>query len=310
MTAFRTLLLAHHATEDHATQLAVRQFADSVTERTEGQLTIAIMPNSTLGSLPALLKMVIEGRADMALPPHDRISSWCRKFGCVSLPFIFDDYEHADHVLDGEFRKWATPELEMLGLSFLGSWEWGFRQITNSRRRILRHDDLQGLKIRVPPVLSCQAAIHALGAMPMVVEYAQLIGVLKLGMIDGQENPVSVIHALQLHQWQRYLSLVNYNYSTIVHIINKKTLESLSPAQQIILQEESQRAGALMRRTIRTQEAAQLEALAELGVEIDRPDIAPFKARMGPAYAKLSEAYGEENVAEFHAMVEQCRSPA
>jgi TRAP-type transport system periplasmic protein len=310
MSAFRTLLLAHHATEDHATQLAVSQFSENVTERTEGQLNIAIMANSTLGSLPALIRMVIDGTADMALPPHDRISTWCPKFGCVSLPFIFDDFEHADRVLDGEFRAWATPELEASGLSLLASWEWGFRQITNSRRRIRQPADLQGLKIRVPPVLNCQAVMRALGAMPVVVEYAQLIGVLKQGMIDGQENPVSVIYALHLNQWQRYLSLINYNYGTAVHIINKKTLESLPLAQQLIVQEESQRAGVLMRRTIRAQEAAQLEALAELGMEIDRPDIAPFKAAMGPAYARLSEVYGRENVADFRSMVEHCKSAA
>ncbi|HEX5126671.1 MAG TPA: TRAP transporter substrate-binding protein, partial [Rhodocyclaceae bacterium] len=268
---------------------------------------IGVVPSVMQGGLPVLLKMIINGTADMALPPHDRISTLCRKFGCVSLPFVFDDHEHADRVLDDEFLSWATPELESFGLSFLGSWEWGFRQITNAVRPILTPQDMRGLKIRVPPVLHYQAAIEALGATPVAVEFGQLADVIKDGIVDGQENPVSIIHGLGLYEWQRYLSVVNYNYSTIVHLINKKSFENLSSEQQQILREESQRAGALMRQIVRAHEVNQLAALFGLGMQVDRPDLAPFKAAMGAANERLTSMYRADNVAAFLAMVERHR---
>lgn len=50
-----------------------------------------------------------------------------------------------------------------------------------------------------------------------MVEFEQLARVIQQGLIDGQENPVAVIHALGLHLSQGYLSMLNYTYGTIVH---------------------------------------------------------------------------------------------
>ena len=186
MSKFRTLLLAHHGGDNHAIRLVVKQFTENVAQRTDGQIAIATVPNSTLGNLPELLRLVMGGTADMALQPYDRLGPRALKFGCVGMPFVFDDHAHVDRVLDGEFNAWALPDLDALGLVFLGGWEWGFRQISNSCHPVLEPKDIRGLKIRVPPVPPYRATILAFGGIPVMVEYSRLASVIRQGLIDGQ----------------------------------------------------------------------------------------------------------------------------
>ena len=307
MNKFRTLLLAHHGGDNHAIRLAVKQFSENVTQRTEGQIAIAAVPNSALGNLPELLRLVMGGTADMALQPYDRLGLCAPRFGCVGMPFVFDDHAHVDRVLDGEFNAWALPSLDTLDLAFLGRWEWGFRQISNSRHPVLRPENIQGLKIRVPPVPPYRATILAFGGIPVMVEYSRLASAIRQGLIDGQENPVSVIYSLGLQHEQKYLSQLNYSYSSLGHVINSRSFASLALEQQVILREESAKAGQFMRQLSRDHEAEQLAVFARQGVRIDQPGPAPFKALIQPVYQGLCESHGAENVRSFLSMVERQR---
>ena len=309
MSKFKTLLLAHHGGNNHAISLAVRQFSENVTARTNGQIVIATVHNSALGSIPQLTRLVMDGSADMALLPYERIGLYAPRFGCVAMPFVFDDHAHADRVLDAEseFNAWACPALQALNIVLLSGWEWGFRQLSNSRRRILRPEDLSGLKIRRPPVPPYRSMFLALGAIPVMVEFSQLLRVIRRGLIDGQENPVAVIHSLGLQLDQKFLSLLNYSYGLVGHVINATCFANLGAEQQIILSEESLKVSQLARQFSRSHEAAQLDEFARQGMLIDHPDVAPFKALMKPVYAELGEILGAENVRSFLAMVERQR---
>jgi tripartite ATP-independent transporter DctP family solute receptor len=309
MASFKTLLFAHHTGDDPITRAAVNQFAERVARRSGGLLTIAEMPGGALGNLPALLRMVIAGQADMALAPHDRLSALLPKFGCIGLPFVFDDIEHADRVINGPFLDWAMPDLLSHGLHSLANWEWGFRQITNARHPIRHPGELRGLKIRVPPIPQIQEAMLALGAMPVVVEYGRLLDALRQGLVDAQENPVAVIHALKLHEHQQHLSMLDYNYGGVMHIINRASFDALSAEHQRIISEESTLAGAVMRSALRSRQASQLAELAALaGYSMCMPS-APFRALMPPALGRLAGHFGEKRVATFLDMVDHLRSP-
>ncbi len=69
------------------------------------------------------------------------------------------------------------------------SWEWGIRQITNSKRPILSPDDVKGLKIlTTPPAMAYQAAIEALGGNVQTIASATCHGHAP-GVVDGQRTP-------------------------------------------------------------------------------------------------------------------------
>jgi len=296
--------LGHFAAESHPGNLAAKMFIEAVEKRTNGTIKIANYPNNALGSPPEVLEQNILGAVDMSLPTQGQLGKYSKKFNCVMLPFLFENYAHADKVLDGPFIKWAAPDLDKAGLVFLSNWEWGFRNLTNSRRPVNSPDDVKGLKIRTPPELPTQAAMEALGAIVTTISFSELQMALKQGVVDGQENPVAVIYANKLYETQKYLTMTGHNYNTMVHVISKKVWDTLTPEQQKIIKEESVRAGNYMRKAVRDAEAEQITELKKFGVQVSTPDKTQFKKLMGPAYDRMKAIAEEQNINTFVKMVE------
>lgn len=301
------LKLGHFGSENHPSQTAAKQFADNVAKRTNGEITITIYPNNALGSPPEVLEQVILGAVDMSLSGQDQLAKHVRLFDAVSIPFSIGGYDHMDRILDGPFKDWAAKEVERVGLVYLSSWEWGFRQITNSKRPILTPDDVKGLKIRTPPAMSYQAAIEALGGNVQTISFSELVMAMRQGVVDGQENPISVIYDLKLYESQKFITIVNYLYSSMTHVVNKAVWDRLTPEQRKIIAEESDAARLLMRRLVRDDEQKQIEDMRSKGVRIDAPDLAPFAAKMGPAYEKIRANIGGDNFDTWMKMAEETK---
>ncbi len=295
----------HYAAEDHPGNAAAKMFAEGVEKRTNGAIRIAVYPNNELGSPPELLEQNIIGAIDMSLPTQGALDKYSKKFGVVMLPFVFRDAEHAYKVLDGPFMDWAGPELADQGLVFLSNWEWGFRNLTNNKRPVKTPADVQGLKIRTPPEIQLQAAMEALGGVVTKIAFPELYMSLKQGVVDGQENPLAVIYHNKLYEVQPYLALTQHVYNSMVHVMSKKTYDKLTPEQQQIVREESKKAGDYMRKAVQESEADLIAKLKEQGVTVEKVDLAPFKAKMGPAYDTIAGYSGKENVEQFLKMAEK-----
>ena len=299
--------LGHFAADAHEGNLASKMFAEAVEKRTNGAIKVTIYPNNALGAPPEVLEQNILGAVDMSLPTQGQLGKYSKKFNCVMLPFVFNDYAQADKVLDGPFLKWAAPDLDKAGLVFLSNWEWGFRNLTNSKRPVNVPSDVKGLKVRTPPELPTQAAMEALGAVVATINFNELQMALKTGVVDGQENPIAVIYSNKIYETQKYLAITGHNYNSMVHVISKKVWDKLTAAQQKIVQEESQRAGNWMRKAIRDAEADQISKLKGFGMEVTTPNKAEFKKLMKPAYDRMKTIADEENIAAFIKMVDQAK---
>jgi tripartite ATP-independent transporter DctP family solute receptor len=299
--------LGHFAADSHPGNLACKMFADAVAKRTDGKIKVIIYPNNALGSPPEVLEQNILGAVDMSLPTQGQLGKYSKKFNCVMLPFMYKSYEQADKVLDGKFINWAVPDLDKAGLVFLSNWEWGFRNLTNSKRPVNSPADVKGLKIRTPPELPTQAAMEALGAVVATINFNELQMALKQGVVDGQENPIAVIFSNKIYESQKYLAITGHNYNTMVHVISQKVWDKLSTGEKAIVKEESKKAGDWMRKTVRSEEADQIKQLKGFGMEVTNPDTAQFKKLMKPAYDRMKAIAGEDNIAAFIKMVEEVK---
>ncbi len=302
------LKLGHYGAESHPSQAAALMFAKGVEERTKGEITVAVFPNNALGAPPEVLEQVVLGVTDMALPTQGQLDKYAKPFAAVMMPFLFDDYDHVYRVLDGPFAEWVAPMLEKEKLVYLSSWEWGFRNVTNNMKPVKTPEDLKGLKLRVPPEMQLQATFEACGTVVTKIAFPELYMALKQNVVDGQENPISVIHSNKLYEAQKYLSITKHSYNSMVHVIGKPTWDKLTPEQQQIIKEESEKARDFFRKTVREQEASQLEELKKLGMEVNTDvDIAAFRKAMEPAYKKIEEYAGAENVKKFMELVEAAK---
>lgn len=291
--------LAHYAEAGHPADIAANNFSKNVEERTNGAVKIVVYPANALGSPDEVLEQNILGTVDMSLPTQGHLSKYSQKFATVMLPFAFDDADHCYRVLDGPFMEWAAPDLESQNLVFLSNWDWGFRNITNNQRPVNSPDDVAGLKLRTPPEVQLQAAMEALGANVTQIAFSELIMSLKQGVVDGQENPLSVIYYNNLFEAQNHLAMTQHVYNSMVNVMSKQVWDTLTEEQQAIIREESVAAGNEMRSMMNDQASELIEKLEAEGMEVTYPDRSEFQAMMQPAYDRIAEYAGEENVEYF-----------
>lgn len=299
------LKLGHFAAEGSPNAVAAQQFKTNVEKRTNGEVKINVFGNNALGSPPEVLEQVMLGAVDMSLSGQDQLAKHLPFYDTISTPFAFKDYAMADKIIDGDFKKWADPELAKKGLVHLSDWEWGFRQLTNSKKSVMVPADLKGMKIRTPPAFAYQAFVEAAGGNAVTIAFPELVMAMKQGVVDGQENPIGTIYSLKLYETQKYMTILNYTYSSMVHVVNKNSWAKLTPAQQQIVREESANSAKLARKTLRDDETTQLKDLEAKGIVISRPDLGPWKAAMGPAWEKVKAKVGPDNFKRFMDIVDK-----
>jgi tripartite ATP-independent transporter DctP family solute receptor len=305
--AATTLRFAHFADENHPANIAAKQFAANVEKRTNGALKIAIFPNNQLGGPPEQAQQIKLGTIDMGLPTQGQLDKYDKAFAAMELPFIFNGPEEAFPILDGPTMDWFRPLAEKQGFVLLRNWEYGFRNLTNSVHPINAPDDVKGLKIRTPPELQIQASMEALGAVVQAIAFPELYLALSQKVVDGEENPIAVIYFNKIAEVQKHLALTRHIYNNMIHTVGVHTWKRLTPEQQTIFREESKTSGELMRKLIADAETDQIAKLEKAGMKITRPDLAPFRAKMDPAYKRIADYAGADNVKKFRDIVEKHR---
>jgi TRAP-type C4-dicarboxylate transport system substrate-binding protein len=118
---------------------------------------------------------------------------------------------------------------------------------------------------------------------------------------------VAVIASNKIYEVQKYMTLTRHSYNNMVQVVNAKRWASLAPADQQILREEGKKAGDMMRKALADAETQQIEDLKKRGMQIVTPNPAAFRAKMDPAYRKISEYAGADNVQRFLKLVDEAK---
>jgi tripartite ATP-independent transporter DctP family solute receptor len=307
-SAATVLKFAHYNAVTHPMHKGAELFKTNVEKRTNGAIKIDIYPNNTLGSPPEILEQTRNGVVDIAVPTSGQLDKYDKAFAALMLPFVFSDIDHARRAMDGPMLQWLTPLAEKAGLEICGVWEYGFRNLTNSKHPINTPADVKGLKIRTPPEIQLSAAMAALGANVQKIGFPELYLALSQGVVDGEENPVATIASAKFYEVQKYLAMTQHTYQAIYQVVNLDTWKKLTPDQQKIMQEEGANAGKLTRTLLQGQEKGLIEMLKSKGMQVTTPDLKPFKAAMGPANAEIAKYAGAANVAKFQKYADEAQN--
>lgn len=303
------LRLTHPADLSHPVHIEADAMVKRIAERTNGQVKITIFPNNALGSPVEAAQQTRLGAIDMMMFNPANIEALSKTIGVINIPYQFDSYEHAHKTLDVTARDWVAEQLKIAGFTWISNLEWGFRAVSNSRRPINQPADVQGLKIRVPPELAIKAAFEALGASTQTIAFQEVYLALANNVVDGQDNPVGTTFAAKFYEAQKHLALTKHIYASIMFCANPRVWSNkLNEEQRKIIVEEGTKAGAGARKGVRDNEESNLAAMEKAGIAVTRPDVAPFRDKMGPAYEQLRKALGDKTWEEWSKLVAAART--
>lgn len=226
------LKLGTTVNEQDSFQVAAEKFAELVAEGTNGAYQIEIYPNGTLGGERDMLESMQMGTLDMGIITSGPFINFSSAMGVLDMPYLFANNEQAYAVLDGEIGRELLDTLEDAGLKGLAYAERGFRNLTNSVRPINTAEDLAGLTIRIMENDVYTASFQAMGVNATPMAWADALTALQQGTVDGQENPINVIHSYKLWESQKYATLDRHSYSTAIITMGADLFNSLDADTQ------------------------------------------------------------------------------
>lgn len=283
---------------------AAEKFSEEVKKESDGRINIAIFPNEQLsgGDSGKGVELLAKGSTDFSYHSTIIYSILNDRLGVLSAPFLFDDLEAVDEKLNGEAGEEVKKILREVGIEPLGFAQNGFRQVTNSKHAIKSSEDLEGLKIRIPGIKMYTDLWKEFGADPATMTFSEVFTSLQQGTIDGQENPVDVISSSKLNEVQEHMTMWNYSYDPLILGMNKKKFDSLSKADQEIIQTAADNANKYQIELARELEEEQIKGLEKAGMKLYFPtdaEMEKFKEVSKPIYDQYKEVWGEDLLEAF-----------
>ena len=278
-------------------------YATRANARLGDKAKIVIYGSSQLGDDSELLQKLKLGTVDLALPSA-AMSSVAPEFGVFEMPYLVRDRRHAARIADGVIRPMLAPLAEKAGYYILGVWETGFRQITNNKHPIVRPNDLQGIRLRVPKGEWRAKMFHAYGADPKPMSLKTVFVALQTGAVDGQENPLSQIYAQKLQDVQTYLSLTGHVY-TPAYLTAGANFARLPPDIQKILADTAREIEPDVLKLAAGLDENLLDKIKQSGIKVNAVDKPAFIAASKDLYGEFAK-----EVPAGEQLIEKCLSLA
>ena len=305
----RSFKFALQNPKGHPLEQGATKFSELAAAKSGGKMKVNVFPGGALGGDAANVSALQGGTIEFVMLNSGILASQVKDFEVYDFPFMFANAKEADAVVDGPFGQKLHAKLQDKGIVGLAYTELGFRNITNSKRPIAAVDDIAGLKLRVIPNAINVDWVKALGANPTPLAFPEVYAALEQKAIDGQENPLSVILANKFAEVQKYLALTNHQYNPQSLIFSKKVWDTLSPAEQKILQDAALEASKYQRQVNRDAAAGQLDALKKAGMQVSEfspAEQAKLREKLKPVIDKHGAAM-PATVAELQAELAKLR---
>jgi tripartite ATP-independent transporter DctP family solute receptor len=276
--------------EQDSFQVAAVKFSELVAERTNNAYKIEIFPNGALGDERTMLESMQMGTLDMGIITSGPFVNFAPEMGVLDMPFLFSSNEDVYKVLDGEIGKELLGKLESAQLKGLAYAERGFRNLTNSVRPVEKAADISGLKVRVMENEVYISTFESLGVNTVPMAWSEALTALQQATIQGQENPVNVIHSFKLWESQKYVTMTRHAYAAALITMSLDKFNSLPEDVQKIFADSAQEAAEYERQWVADNEEKQMADLETNGMEIVKvPDVASFKAAVSKVYDKYPQ---------------------
>lgn len=274
------LTLAHSYTADQPQSTCGAEVIKSSVEEADAGITVEVFGASALGGDADRIASVQSGDIDLDIQGASALAAAYEPVGVVDAAYAFEDAEHLRAYFEGQDADQLKSDFkEASDVSILGAWSAGARHFT-ANQPIREPADLDGLRMRFPGSPQFLLNAEALGAQATEVAYEELYLALQQGVVDGQENPIVNISAVNLFEVQDNLSLSAHAQNSNL-IVAGPSYDDLTSEQQGVVDDAVAEAVAQMPGCVEEAEQEILDGWESEGaIEIvDDVDIEAFSTQ-------------------------------
>jgi tripartite ATP-independent transporter DctP family solute receptor len=272
-----------------------KQMADEVAAKTGGSVEIQVFPNQQLGNERDMIEGMQLGTIDLAVINTPLLAGFDPRFQLFDMPFLFNNWDHVNKVLSSPIGEDLTKSLETKQLKAFAFSTAGFRHVLNYKRPIRTPEDLSGLKIRTLDNPVHVAIMNAMGANATPMQYSEVATALRQHTVDGLDSPIAATVTEKFYETNKYLSLTGHVFTGVIFLMGMKRFQSLPADLQAIITDAAV-IGANTETKLHNQfEVEALQILPQQhGMEINKVDAGPFRARMQPVFDRYQDRVGKD----------------
>jgi len=288
------LKLAHPDTPLHPSQQIATRIAQLVEQRTKGAVKIRVFAGGQLGSEVNIVSGLTTGIVDLAMHTTGFLESFFPRIQALDLPFLFKDEAAAERVLDGPIGQQLLKDMETKGIYGLTWGHYGWRETETNTHAIRQPGDMSGLKLRIQPGAVFAAMFKTVGAVPVVIDLAELYIAMSQGTVNGYELPFLAVISSKLVEVTKYVGLTNHVYNGGAFMASKVRFDSLAPKDREVIRETVKEIQPVWRKLVADKSLENRKQCEQRGLAINEIDYPAFRKAMDPVYAEFRPKIGTE----------------
>jgi len=291
------LKYANNSPVTHPLTVRTMEAAERIKKETNGRIEIQVFPNNQLGSDTDMLSQLRSGALEFFTLSGLILSTLVPVASINGVGFAFKDYGQVWPTMDGALGALVRGEIAKRGLYAFGKmYDNGYRQITSANKPIKTPEDLNGFKIRVPVAPLWTSLFKAFGASPTSINFNEVYTALQTHVVDGQENPLSLIDTAKLYEVQKYVAITNHMWDGFWFLANKKAFEAMPAALREIVEAEFNASALAEREDLAKMNNTVANTLKGKGMQFVETDATAFRGVLKKAgfYEEWKGKFGAE----------------
>ena len=265
-------------------------FADLVKEKSDGKMVIDVFPSEQLGKTQAILEQLQAGLIQVYPEGSAYLQKYVPELKFTNLPFLYTSRDHWVRVMDSPMVKaWlgkVASEHNILALGKISDFVRGPYRVVVCKRPIRKLADVDGMKLRLPPIeMSIETWKH-LGANIIVLPWTQVYESLGRGIIEAVNSPIALVESMKFYEQAKFITRHEEYPQGMAFMTNNKAFNDLSPEFKKIVLTAHAEACKESVRIMADVAAKSIERMKKAGVEFITIDRGPFVKKLDTLYKK------------------------
>lgn len=191
---------------------------------------------------------IAEGKSQMGMIATNNLTPFAPSLGFLALPYMFPNEDGLKKLIHSplmeKIANRAGLESNVRPLSFFIG---GYRSLAVTNKMVQTTKDLRGLRIRVPRNQLMIEAFRSWGLEPVPLPWTEIWPALESGVIQGQENPITIVfdgvnQTQQVWDVLKYVTNIHYFLFTAPHMMSESFYRQLSKHSQMLVQQAAREA--------------------------------------------------------------------
>ena len=288
------LRLGHVIAEDSPYHQGSEYLAQLIEQRTNGHVKVTVYPAAQLGGEVDLFEGMTMGTVDMALTASAPLLNFCPEVGIIDIPYLFDSYEHAYAVLDGEIGTEILSSLQNAGVVGLSFYEGDFMTL-HMTSSVTCVEDMKGKKIRTMENPLHIDFVNMCGGVATPMAFSETYTALDNHTVDGGIQNMCQVYATKFYIPSPYQALTRHVYNASLMMIAKTVWDKMPEDYQAIIKECALEAASWQRAYNHEYTNEKMEIMANEGAIFEEVEQEGFKKVAEQVVAKyVPSTYSQE----------------